>query len=655
MRFLQRKALTARILFVSLVTVLAPCAWAATSGGGSRLKTEVLALPYGAELVTIFATMPSDAPGVNAAELPLVSVVRDTLNESDPGAARLRKVWVLTYTRPNLLQRTFGAFPFFFRRAGSNRGSTDGVPASVLDLSSPHRGSIQNVLALALQSEFLDPNGLYLRAFTRTYRGNAREYERIHIEQALGAIARLESGGDSGAHALSATELENIQARLSLDKRLLGGFVRNSQLGEVYESQRTQAQMSRQHNWEVLRQKAEQNGLHFQPLAFGQELPGDALLWIAKEDLENGSPRRFDASLLSLSDPWRDEHLRRWKGYSETWSFDAEGRRVQDGQEGAKQLHMIPLALYSLDYPRAPLLLVDFRSEWQPKRRELSSRTADSIASGLLGYNGISHLGYFAAKTSWQWFRGRHGGAVDRNARIDAYAGLRHALFVDDGLNPDLKKQITRRLDALALNPFEQDFDCESEMAKRQYAALIAYAHDPNGLERTLARERGRELVAFTHGSESRAWLNVATIATLGIYRHREPVTPDALARLDRERRIQARVAFLEHALASSPQLDVVWDMEEIRKSLEELPELQATGANEPISKLVARVFSQTSDEVTRRDCLRCLYRLNSTSARQELSRLSNDEMVSPELRADCQSYLLGIPPLYAAAAGAGQ
>lgn len=620
-----------------------------------QLTTEVQRLPYGAEMVTIFAQSPGDEAG-QAADLPLVAVLRDRLNENDPSAGRLRQVWVFTYTRPSIVQRMAAAFPFFFHRSIANRGSSGQPPTAVMDLSAPHRGSIEKLLGLTLQARIFDPSGMLIRTSTRTYQGNAREYERIHVQQALSALSQLDPS-EPGSSGLTAPELRAIQARLSLDKRFLGGFVRNSQLDEVYENVKTQAQIGEQRNWELLRQRAEQNGLYFQPLALGQSQPGQALLWIAKEDLENGGERRFDATLLSLSDPWKDEHLRHWKGFTDTWFFDADGRKAEASGAGTRALHMIPLALYSLQYPRAPLLLVDFRSEWQPKRRELSRRTADAIASGVLGFNGLSNLGYFAAKASWKWFHGRHGQAVDRNSRLDAYAELQHALLLDSLLNPVLKKEIIRRLEGLALNPFEQDSECETELARRQYAALAAYVQNPEGLEAALARARGRELVAFSHGATARTFLTFASIATLGAFRHREEVTTDSLARLDRGRRIQARVNFLEHVLASSPQIDVVWDMAEIRNSLDELAGLEAGRSNGSVSQLVARVFAGTSDEDTRRECLRCLYRLNSTPARQELSRLSQDQLVSAELRADCDSYLRGTPPSYgiAAAAGSGQ
>jgi hypothetical protein len=264
----------------------------------------------------------------------------------------------------------------------------------------------------------------------------------------------------------------------------------------------------------------------------------------------------------------------------------------------------------------------------------------------VLGLTGpFASLEYFAAKTTWKWIRGRHGDAVDRNARLDSYAGLRFALMLDGEMNAALKKEIFSRLNQLALNPFEQEFRAETVLARRQYAALVTYAQAQDGLAKAISRDRGRELVAYNHGPKSRALLRFASFSTLGIYRHREDITVESLARLDHKRRIQARVQFLKRGLASAPRIDVVWDVGEIRRYLDELGELESGSSDPAISRLVAEVFSSTWDEETRRGCLKCLFRLNSASSRQELSRLSNDESVSSELRLACNSYLAGTPP----------
>ena len=65
----------------------------------------------GAELLTVFSSLPG-----NAGEIPLVSVLRDTLGDNDPDNDRLRYVWVLTSARPTVLQHAAAFIPFFYWR-----------------------------------------------------------------------------------------------------------------------------------------------------------------------------------------------------------------------------------------------------------------------------------------------------------------------------------------------------------------------------------------------------------------------------------------------------------------------------------------------------------------------------------------------------------
>jgi hypothetical protein len=77
---------------------------------------EVTPIAGGGDLLTIFGRM--DGMGTNGQtgpEIPLISVVRDTLSDTDPENDRLRYVWMLTYTRPNLMKRIASAVPFFYQ------------------------------------------------------------------------------------------------------------------------------------------------------------------------------------------------------------------------------------------------------------------------------------------------------------------------------------------------------------------------------------------------------------------------------------------------------------------------------------------------------------------------------------------------------------
>ncbi|HEX3085070.1 MAG TPA: hypothetical protein VHP99_11140, partial [Pyrinomonadaceae bacterium] len=77
-----------------------------------QFRVERLPIASGGELLTIFGRLDGmrDRNGL-APEVPLVSVVRDSLNDNDPENDRLRYVWMLSYARPNLTKRLASAVP----------------------------------------------------------------------------------------------------------------------------------------------------------------------------------------------------------------------------------------------------------------------------------------------------------------------------------------------------------------------------------------------------------------------------------------------------------------------------------------------------------------------------------------------------------------
>ena len=134
-------------------------------------RTERKQIGDGAELITVLGRARSPEPGAPGEEIPLVSVLRDTLGSSDPDSARLRYVWVLTSTKPTLLQRTASALSFVWFRTGGKEHA-DQVPAPVLDLASPARSVWSNLAGNGLQALQLDSRSAPIRFSTRSYRGN---------------------------------------------------------------------------------------------------------------------------------------------------------------------------------------------------------------------------------------------------------------------------------------------------------------------------------------------------------------------------------------------------------------------------------------------------------------------------------------------------
>ena len=122
------------------------------------------------------------------------------------------------------------------------------------------------------------------------------------------------------------------------------------------------------------------------------------------------------------------------------------------------------------------------------------------------------------------------------------------------------------------MNPLEDSLARESTIARKQYAALIAKA-ESGALAKNMANERARELRGVEHSGGARVGLRLATIATLGLYQHREAMDPKALAEVDRLRRFEWHKKYLQDVLAAGPDPSVDANMNAVRASLRELSE----------------------------------------------------------------------------------
>ena len=101
----------------------------------------------GAELLTVFSSLPG-GNGETPGEIPLVSVLRDSLGDSDPDNDRLRYIWVLTSARPTVLQHAAAFVPFFYWRPDLGK-NMDRKPAAILDLGNTSK-VVWNALAQSL-------------------------------------------------------------------------------------------------------------------------------------------------------------------------------------------------------------------------------------------------------------------------------------------------------------------------------------------------------------------------------------------------------------------------------------------------------------------------------------------------------------------------
>jgi hypothetical protein len=562
-------------------------------------RVERQAVANGAELLTVFSSLPD-----HAGEIPLVSVLRDSLGDNDPDNDRLRYVWVLTSARPTVLQHAAAFIPFFYWRPDLGK-NMDRKPAPILDLGNTSK-VVWNALAQSVvQAAAIDGNGAWIRASTRRYRANLADQRQVNLMEGLTVISQLEEIPET-ATQLSEPELLEIQARMALAGKTLGGLVTTERLPEAYLKNRVETEETRGHNWELLRQRAETNGLYFEPLGFARSRT-HALLWVAREDLSpvSGQSRKFDGRFLGIADPFTDARLKKWTGYTQIRYFDEFGGMADQDTPGATRRELIPLALYALEYPKVPLLLADFRDTRKPKHREMLRLAAGDAVTGVLGISKWGNWPYMAGSVAWNFVRSRHGDPNNRTARLKAYSQVRRWLTLDGSIDPALRADLQRRLEILGANPLEESVFEETAIAQRQYDALLRYAADPNGLPARLERDRNAEMAVHRHGAPARTGLRLAKWFSLGVYSHREINDSGELAAaVGRERRAERQVRFLEAVAQSSPQPDLVWNIAEVRRAVETLI---ATGVPPRSAQVVSRIMQQTSDAEIRALCVRAL------------------------------------------------
>ncbi len=603
------------------------------------MRLERIEVEGGAELITVHARLDGLESTNNHKWIPLVSILRDTLGDNTVENNRLRYVWPLTYTRPSMKQRLAAAIPFFYARVGNKNGARS-TPPPALDLASPESDVWNKIFWTALQNILLDPYGTPIKASTSSYRRNTSDYRKSHIIRALSVLALYQEV--EGQSAFSEAEMATIQARLMLNDKTFGGLVDDSNLQSYYAKRTALTRDARGHNWELLRQRAEAESLYFEPLVMPDGSATHAFIWVAKRDLLKQQGARFSGRFLNIANPWTDKRLLNWDGYVETRYFDADNQPVTSDTPGAQAVEMIPLGLYGLDNPKIPMLLVDFRDNYNPKKREMSRRVINDVTRNVLSVSKFGNLPYFLGKTVFDFVTGRRGMDINQPSRLATYSQLKLLLALNNSMEPALRTEVSGRLETMSLNPFENDLNAEANIALEQYRALVAFAKDPKGLAAKVERDRRAEMTPLQHGSKAQIAFRVLNVLTFGKYVHREEHSVDMEDRLDIARRLQYHTKFLQQIAKSSAEVDITWNLDDVKRSLQFIAQ-HGEQADGSAAAVTARIFARTKDDETRRTCLDGLSRIRSSKARNELQRISQNTDVDQDLRDIASEYLRGV------------
>ncbi|MCS6817249.1 MAG: hypothetical protein N0A16_10795 [Blastocatellia bacterium] len=587
----------------------------------TRITETRLSLDDGAELITLYIQSPE-----HSAPIPVLSVLRDTLGDEDRENDLLRYVWIYTYAPPTLKQRIAAAIPFLYHQVTTRR-KADSPPPIAVDLADPKRPFWGKASRLFVQNAVLDSRGWTFRALPRTTQRNLEEYREAQIAKALAILSLAEKSGGS---LLTESEIARIKAHLS-QQSMLSAFLREPTLAELMSREEQRSRERRAVNWDFLRQRAEEEGLFFEPLGLPGEPPSHALLWISRESLQEHFGRRsFNGRFLNIKNPWTDERLLRWSGYTKTIFLDAENRRVTPEHPEARAVELIPLALYGLDFPKIPILLADFRSALHVKARDASGKVLADSARYLLNLSPYGDLSYLLTRSLLNYVTRKKGIDVNQPSRLKAHAELSALLLADEQLDPQLKAVLARKAEKARASVLENSFQYQPVIATRQHEALVRAALQTPMLARRLERDRQREYRRLNHGPLARAFFTLAHVLTLGRYTHREELTPELRARADLARRIAFHRARLEAAVRRAIRLEEERDLTELRASVEFL-RTHAALAGPEIVGLLKAVFLRSHDTELRWHCLRALAEIRSEKAQRVLLALERE--ADPALR----------------------
>lgn len=598
-------------------------------------KTEIKG---GSEIITVFAALKGlkNSPNEPPKLIPLVSVLRDTLGDNKVENDSLRYLWMLTYTKPSLAQKASAFIPFLYARTENKRSVGTEPPPPLIDLRPTDKQMWNKIFWIVFRNFVLNDVGSIIRTPSLHYRDNFKNYQKTAIVRALALISLYEVANNE--KLLSDTEMREIQARLLVSDSFFAPLIQKENLDRVYQKGVTQSKDVIGQNWELLRQFTESQRLIFEPLNMPDGKPTHALVWTTTADISANRDKKFDGRFLNIKNPWKDGRLTRWKGYKEVRWFDEENRQVPPNTPGATAKTLIPLALYGLDFPKIPTLLIDFRDTRNPKKREMSKRILDDFTRAL-SVSRFGNFPFFVSKFVYDYVTARRGMDINQISRFQSYSQLKLLLSLNSSLDSEFRDEISDRLEIVSLNPLENNLDVEVALAEKQYANLMAFAKREDGLPAKIEKDRREEMVYLKHGGKQRMLFALGNFLSFGLYTHREESTPELMAQLDIRRQLGYHERFLREVALSSANPEIDNDLEVIKASLQFMAK-NGTEAGDKTVKAISKIFTLTQTEEIQTLCLNSLYKINQASAKKELLSLYQNPNTDNRLRTMSLSYL---------------
>jgi hypothetical protein len=603
-------------------------------------STETINIEGGAELVTIFYRTNGtfDKPGPEESKyVPLLSVLRDTLGDDVLENDRLRYVWMLTYTKPSTMQKLMAAIPFNYRRWGSKRDAGKTVPPHIIDINGSNGKIWDTILWQIIRRGWAGPPGDKLKMYWGPIRQNTAEYKRTAVAEAVTILSLYEQV--QGERVFTDQELLDIKTRLGLTEKPFGGQMQKENYLRARDRGLVEGNANQGQTRELLRRFTEAQGLYFEPLEMVDGKAKHAISWVFKEDLEANKDRPWEGRFLNIKSPWGDKRLLDWKGYSEVRWFDAESREVEPNTPGAVSKTLIPLAIYGLDHPHVPIILVDFRDTGNPKKRELTKRAFDDVMGNVLSFTKGGGIALTLGKFLYGFVLGRRGTDMNQPSRLRSYSQLKMILAMDESLNEELRKDIAKRIEKVSINPLENDLDAELKLARGQYKNLVEYAKSPEGLRLKLEKDRILEMTLAAHGGKMPLKHSILQMLSFGLYKHRVKPTPELAAKADLLRQLGYHERKIRETAYYSVRPEVDANVAALMRSLNFVAQ-KGQLAGGKTAKAVAKIFAGSLDDGVRTACLAGLYKISNSTARKELLAIQENQRNDVRWRETAAEYL---------------
>jgi len=611
----------------------------------------------GAEILTLFVSQPSDEnKNREAGTVPILAVLRDSLGDPEHRTDRLRYVWILSSSRPTFQQEALSAIPFFHWHVNGRKLQPEQVPRPVVDLGNPtqhfKRQFWSEVIEFSTSHLLASP----LRALPKPYLSNHSDHVRLKI---IEAVSILQRAGVSEGEPLSRNELDTIIGRLILSKTVFGRLTPNAELPNVQRAADVRRETSRARNFELLRSSAERVGLYFEPINLGGESATAAdsdygLLWFPLyRSYEISGTALADKTwhLLQISNPANGRHLIEAETYRQVRSLDQYGRLLAAGEDGPATIELVPIAMYSLTYPRMPLLLIDFLHPTRIRHKELTQRLVREIGGAGLYASSFPGWAFSGALGLYQYIKRQQGSPTDEQARLDCYSKARMDLALSSSLDADFRSSAQARLNEISINPLDSAVDQELAAANISYSLLMQAAASPNQVPEKLDKDRRQELASFGASNATKLRTQFLRYVTLGLYTRRAQAAPNTIESVRQTRRVNDLLNALNHVGSEKSRSELTFNTSKIVSTIQELSTL--TRSSPPAIRhsfltIADRLLSLSEDESIREQCIAVL--AQDGKHNRAVTKRSNRALVPAKTRVSKATLIGELTPLRRAA-----